>query len=219
VGEDDGCGGKHSICSTWPMFFMLTEELVTIYGADTTSDICSGAAIVATLATCYDSSWVFYSIDECTVPSGSSATGSAHRPASSSASGTASNSASKSTQSASFANPAQSANSPNTSTSKSSNHTGAIVGGVLGGVVVLVAAVVLGVFTYTSRKKRENKQGYELPGDMKYEMDGASPGTHDPKELPVNQHYAELQGSQASWVGGRTEKAVEVTSNGNLGIH
>ncbi|QDS68575.1 hypothetical protein FKW77_000511 [Venturia effusa] len=45
---------------------------VTIYEKDTTSDPCSGAAIIAELAKCYNTTYVYYSIDMCTAPSSTS---------------------------------------------------------------------------------------------------------------------------------------------------
>lgn len=46
---------------------MLVSILATVYQAGG-DDACSGYAIVASLATCYNISWVDFSVDECIKP-------------------------------------------------------------------------------------------------------------------------------------------------------
>ena len=59
---------------------------MTIYGNDTGPQACSGEAVFASLATCYNTSWVYYSIDSCSTPNTATNTSSpssvqAHKPA------------------------------------------------------------------------------------------------------------------------------------------
>lgn len=138
---------------------------VTIYEKDTTSDICSGFAIVAELATCYNTTYVYYSIDMCTTPSSSSSV-------STISSATTSSGAATTTITAS-----------STPSSSPKTNTGAIAGGIVGGVVAVVA-IVLGLFLYMRRKKRnslaelgdhptttgDEKRVHEMHGDNTQEL-------------------------------------------------
>ncbi|KAF4538207.1 uncharacterized protein LTHEOB_10977 [Lasiodiplodia theobromae] len=102
---------------------------VTIYGSNSNSLSCSSEAIqVAELATCYNTSWVYYSIDQCISPKDIAST------TSSSSTSTASSSSSASGNS-------------------SSSSTGAIAGGVVGGVAGL--ALIAGALFYFLRKRRQ----------------------------------------------------------------
>lgn len=198
-----------------------TQELtllceVTIYEKDTTSDICSGTAIVAELAQCYNTTYVYYSIDMCTTPSSSSSI-------SSTSSATTSSGAATTTITAS-----------STPTASHKTNTGAIAGGIVGGVLA-VAAVLLGLFLYMRRKKRKNvaelghhptthgdeKRAHEMHGDNTQELpagqgaggeilelsalDGgrgrdnvyntdtkADNLYHSPVELPTHEHSADI---------------------------
>lgn len=47
-----------------------------MYGPLTTEESCSGTAVAAELGTCYNTTWVDYSVDECTA-AGTNGTGSA----------------------------------------------------------------------------------------------------------------------------------------------
>ncbi|KAE9981386.1 hypothetical protein EG327_006239 [Venturia inaequalis] len=152
--------------SSFQVVGLDTGCMVTIYEKDTTSDVCSGFPILAELATCYNTTYVYYSIDFCTTPGSSSSV-------SSSSSATTSSGAVATTSSA--------------PTSSQNTNTGAIAGGIVGG-VVSVAAIVLGVFLYMRRKKRNH--AIELgdhpatTGDEKriHEMDGVNT-----QELPAGQ--------------------------------
>lgn len=109
---------------------MLTATSVTIYGSNSNGLSCSSEAIqVAELATCYNTSWVYYSIDQCTSPKDITST------TSSSSTSTASSSSSAS--------------------SDSSSSAGAIAGGVVGGVAGL--AFIAGALFYFLRKKKQAK--------------------------------------------------------------
>lgn len=72
---------------------------VTVYEPDTSSLSCSGHAVLGSLNTCYNSSWDYYSVDECTVPTllaatlSATATSSTAAATSTSASATASGAA------------------------------------------------------------------------------------------------------------------------------
>lgn len=112
---------------------MLTGT-VTIYGHDSDPDSpCSSTTYqLAELATCYNASWVYYSIDMCTLPMpGSTST---------------------STSSAAAATVTVSASS------SSSNHTGAIVGGIVGGVGGLALILGLAWWLLWSRRRRCQQQ-------------------------------------------------------------
>ncbi|KAI2483222.1 hypothetical protein Ptr902_05539 [Pyrenophora tritici-repentis] len=111
----------------------------TIYGTDAEEFVpCSSTALqFAQLATCYNSSWVYYSIDACTPPQSSSISGNPTRPTS---------------------NPSTSSSTANT---PSKNHTGAIVGGVVGGVGGL-ALTGLALF-FVHRHRRNKKKALEQP--------------------------------------------------------
>ncbi|KUI55327.1 hypothetical protein VP1G_02670 [Cytospora mali] len=56
------------------MFITLDDGCApTVYQNDTTSDTCSGAAYLGYISKCYNTSWAYYSIDQCTpLASGSS---------------------------------------------------------------------------------------------------------------------------------------------------
>jgi len=150
VQQDPGCG-------------------VTIYGNDTTEDICSSIpsqTIIAELVKCYNSSWVHYSIDFCTDPS-------------------------------TLSSSTPSSNPTNTATSKSSgsSHPGLIAGCVVGGVIV-IAALAIGAFIYARRKRRANGGVGPIMKDGRniQEMDAG-----EVKELPAHpgaEEYSELQGSR-----------------------
>jgi len=111
----------------------------TIYGADAEEFVpCSSTALqFAQLATCYNASWVYYSVDACTPPQSSSISRDPTRATSS---------------------PSASSNAANTS---SKSNTGAIVGGVVGGVGGL-ALIGLALF-FVHRRRRNKKKALEQP--------------------------------------------------------
>ena len=148
--------------------------VVTIYGKDTDGDSCSGAAIVAQqFDVCYNSSWVDYSIDECTgtgaAQSSSSAPSSSSTSTLSSAVGTSSSGSSSKASTTSTSTPGASSTQTSSTSSQSSNATsapvasksstdvGAIAGGVVGGVA---AVAILGALAFLLlRRKRKQSDG------------------------------------------------------------
>ncbi|KAF2106561.1 hypothetical protein BDV96DRAFT_607255 [Lophiotrema nucula] len=140
---------------------------VTLYGPDTTSDPCSAEILaVAEIATCYNSSWVYYSIDGCDIPSqipSSKASSSTPLPTSTTLSTVSLLSTTTTTTATSSASASPS------SAPQAVNHTGVIVGGAVGGVaaVALVAIAVLLFFRKrkTSQPNSSPAPTYEMPND------------------------------------------------------
>jgi hypothetical protein len=113
---------------------MLTAQ-ATIYGADVDADTpCSSEVLqFPQIATCYNTSWVYYSIDACTPPSSSSSSPTTLLPSSSSTS---------------TAPP-----------SPSPPDTVAIAGGAVGAVCGLaVLASIIFLFLRRNRKRRQQQQ-------------------------------------------------------------
>lgn len=108
-------------------------SVATIYQANTDSDTCSGYAIVADIATCYNTSWAYYSIDMCSRAAATS---------------TSSSSSSTSTSSAS------------TSSASEGVSGGAIAGAVVGSVCGLgiIASVSVYLFWFRPKQKREKRK-------------------------------------------------------------
>ncbi|KAH8697275.1 hypothetical protein BGW36DRAFT_378354 [Talaromyces proteolyticus] len=124
--EDSGCG-------------------VTIYGNDSdVSSPCSSTTLqLAQIATCYNSSWVYFSIDNCQAPVSS-------------------------TVGASSTATAPATSSTNSSSGGSSTNVGAIVGGVVGGVVGLGLIALAGWFLWLrQRPRRANASQYCETADFK----------------------------------------------------
>lgn len=99
---------------------------------------CSSTALqFAQIATCYNASWVYYSVDACTPPQSSSIS----------------------------RDPTRATSTPSTSSSAANtphkSHTGAIVGGVVGGVGGL-ALIGLALF-FVHRRRRSKKKALEQP--------------------------------------------------------
>lgn len=117
---------------------------VTVYEPDTNSLSCSGQAFLGSLNTCYNSSWEYYSVDECTVPTLLAATLSA---TASSTTATASTSATAS------------ASSHGGSLSLSA---GAVVGIVLG-CTVGTACILVAVFMILRRRGSRPVEGSLRP--------------------------------------------------------
>lgn len=70
---DSGCMSKSP--HTGHLLEALLVELstnsigtVTIYQADTTLQPCSGYAVLGSVNTCYNTSWAYYSVDNCDIP-------------------------------------------------------------------------------------------------------------------------------------------------------
>jgi hypothetical protein len=146
VGLDTGCAGTLSSRRERKKRRLTIRLEVTIYEKDTTSDPCSGAAIVAEQAQCYGTSYVYYSIDECETPSGSSSASGTKTSATSGASSTSSSSSSPATTTVT-------ATPSSTPTSSNKSNTGAIAGGIVGGVLV-IALIAFGLFFYMRGKKK-----------------------------------------------------------------
>lgn len=126
---------------------------MTIYGHDADPDEpCSSQTTkVAELATCYNASWVYYSIDMCTLPLPGSTT-----------------------------SPAVAAATVTVTASSSSNHTGAIVGGIVGGVAGVALILGLGWWLLWSRRRRrrqKQQQQQQLHPHMQMPM---PPPVHPP---------------------------------------
>lgn len=116
---------------------MLTPNTATIYLSDITEDSCSGYAEVGFLSRCYNTSWVYYSIDGCT-PVGSSG-------------GSSSTSTTLPTSSTAAADAAV--------TTSHRVSDGAIVGAVVGSVCGLgIIAAVCAYFFWFRPKQRERKR-------------------------------------------------------------
>ncbi|RMZ70611.1 transmembrane alpha-helix domain-containing [Pyrenophora seminiperda CCB06] len=167
----------------------------TIYGADAEEFVpCSSTALqFAQLATCYNASWVYYSVDSCTPPQSSSISRAPSRATSTPSS------------------------TPNPSSKN--NHIGAIVGGVIGGVCAL-ALIGLAVFLVL-RRRRNKKTALEQqppevphppeahgndinelsPEDVKPEIYTAEAKPHEIGRnsmfIPREQPPAELEGNSA----------------------
>ncbi|KAG9192678.1 hypothetical protein G6011_11412 [Alternaria panax] len=125
----------------------------TIYGADSEEFVpCSSTVLqFVRVALCYNSSFVYYSIDTCTPPD---------QISSSSLSATPSSSPS-------------STPSPSTVSKPKKNNTGAIAGGVVGGVCGL-ALIVAAILLLRRRKKRHNQQPPEVPSAEPREAGGSA---------------------------------------------
>ncbi|KAI3392476.1 hypothetical protein diail_5668 [Diaporthe ilicicola] len=121
------------------MFTVLDDGCTpTIYQSDATSDTCSGAAYIAYISRCYNTSWVYYSIDGCTP-----VTTTATSLLTSSTSSTSSASSASSTSIATY----------------SVVSGGAIAGAVVGSVCGLgVIAAVSAYFFWFRPKQREKKR-------------------------------------------------------------
>jgi hypothetical protein len=148
------------------MRVLLLTTVVTIYEKDN-DDQCSETAFkqFAVVPTCYNASWIYYSIDLCNNPSGPTTL---PNPLS-----TPSNT------------PANSPTSTPTDTStpktSSNSHTGAIAGGIVGGVCGLALVAGLIFFLMRRRKRRSQQQPVDQetqataltelsPQDTKHEM-------------------------------------------------
>ncbi|KAL1799937.1 hypothetical protein ACET3X_000279 [Alternaria dauci] len=120
----------------------------TIYGADSEEFVpCSSTVLqFARIAECYNSSFVYYSVDTCTPPDQISSS-----PPSSSPSSTT---------------------SPNAVNRPKKNNTGAIAGGVVGGVCGL--ALIAAAIYLLLRHKKKHGQVPEIPSDERGEVGGSA---------------------------------------------
>ncbi len=142
---------------------------VTLYGENYGPLSCSSATkIVGRLATCYDSSWVYYSIDGCLPPSSSTTKPYAIKPTATGPSATSATA----TQAAS-------------STPEPKTHTGVIIGTTVAGVSCFLLGLTgaLLIFRRRCHKFEATEQTHELSGDRALaESDAAAEKKH-PREL------------------------------------
>ncbi|KAJ9132069.1 hypothetical protein NKR23_g11428 [Pleurostoma richardsiae] len=142
---------------------------VTLYGANTDSDPCSAVVLdIASLGTCYNTSWQYYSIDGCTMPSLVPTT-SAVNPLPTSDTGRSSN----------------------------STNLGAIVGGVVGGVAFVAAIIAGAVFSLWLRPRRKGKHVAEAAAAAEAAFTVPPAGDKPPvEEVPGHHHQPqELSGN------------------------
>jgi hypothetical protein len=147
---DRGCAGMFSML---PVRARLTCT-VTLYGDNEGALMCSSTTkIVGHLATCYDSSWVYYSIDGCLTPASSSATLST-KPTATGPSATRT---------------ASTALEPRV-------HTGIIVGSTVAGVSCVILGLIGALLVLRRRRKAQSTdRKHELPEDQaRVESDAAA---------------------------------------------
>ncbi|KAK3051478.1 hypothetical protein LTR09_007501 [Extremus antarcticus] len=155
---------------------------ITIYGPGTRDGPCDSnatpGAIVAVEGRCYNTTWAFYSLDQCTkLATTSKAITLETSTASSSLSSTSST-----------ANPVTSFSPPQTpkpTHQASDTNVGAIAGGVIGGVAFGLIVAGIGVFIFMRRRKQNKPPEYP---------DGGPGSAHgmvnmDAKELPGGAYY------------------------------
>jgi hypothetical protein len=156
--------------------FILTTA-VTIYEKDN-EDECSSTAFkqFAVVPTCYNASWIYYSIDLCNNPSGPTTL---PNPSDTPSDTPASSQTSTPTNSS----------APQTS---SNGHTGAIAGGVVGGVCGL--ALVAGLIIFLMRRRR--RHGQQQPVDQ--ETRATAPTELSPQDT---KHEMYTQGAPPQEIG------------------
>ncbi|KAF2865833.1 hypothetical protein BDV95DRAFT_599521 [Massariosphaeria phaeospora] len=122
---------------------------VTLYGPDETFQPCSSSIkIVGQIATCYNSSWAYFSIDGCRNP---------NLPIT------------PSSLTTSTPTPTSTSTSTSTPLDNNSNHTGVIVGGFVGGVAAIAFAFTAAFLILRRRMRRCIKP---LPSLPTYELSG-----------------------------------------------
>ncbi|POS69596.1 hypothetical protein DHEL01_v212011 [Diaporthe helianthi] len=176
------------------MFTVLDEGCTpTIYLSDSTNDICSGEAEIGYISRCYNTSWVYYSIDMCTPLSSSDI---------SSTTSTALSTSSEATASATTSAAAAGAAAAVTTSHRVSD--GAIAGAVVGSVCGLgiIAAVCVYFFWFRPKqrdRKRELKREIEESG-MRDTAGAASAGLgarrkdeEDPEARLINMRESQQQ--------------------------
>lgn len=171
---------------------------VTLYGENAGPLTCSSTTkIVGHLATCYDSSWVFYSIDGCLPPNSSS---------------TRVSSAGATAVGVSAAHVASTTSVPRV-------QTGIIVGGTVAGfsVVILGVAGVWLILRHRRRKSDASKLTHELSDDRALVESDAAAEKHHPKEL-WGDHAAVEIGRNSRYEGVMRDAALPVGWRVNPGI-
>ncbi|KAF2626560.1 hypothetical protein BU25DRAFT_459262 [Macroventuria anomochaeta] len=139
---------------------------VTLYGANAGPLPCSSEMkIVGHLATCYDSSWVYYSIDGCLPPTSSSTRVTSMKPTATGPSATKSASA----------------------TPEPKVHTGVIVGSTVAGVSCVILGLAGMLLVLRRRRKlkssKPSKPRHELSEDRALAESDAAAEKRHPKEL------------------------------------
>lgn len=167
-------------CKFWKLPFLADVfPAATIYQNNTNSYTCSGAAYIAYISRCYNTSWAYYSIDQCTpVTSGSS-------PSTSSTS----------------------ASTSDTSSTDNGISGGAIAGAIVGSVCGLgiIAAVCVYLFWFRPKQKEKEKKeredaesraAAEVEAKKREEESKAGPKPHElqqqPPELQSPERVTEL---------------------------
>lgn len=133
------------------LIFKTNNSSVTLYANNTESGDNAGKAcssetkIVAQLAECYNSTWIYYSIDGCDIPS--------RLPSSSLTLDTS--------PQPTLAGPATASRTNPPSVNKPASNTGIIVGGIVGGVSVF--AIIFFVALYYMRRRFHQKHDPPIP--------------------------------------------------------
>lgn len=198
VDLDPGCTGM-DLVSMRPRPRLTTS--VTLYGKDSDPDSpCSSQVLleVDRVATCYNASWIYYSIDFCDPPEDDVRTSSTSTIASATSIASASSTISSTASVA-----------PQASRKK---RTGAIAGSVVGGVCALAIVAAL-VFLYIRRSQAHQRRAWEnapitpltelSPGDGKHEI-----YTHQlrPQEIGRNSAFVDPVELHAEAIGTKKEE-------------
>lgn len=150
---------RNSVAKT-PHLIDIDLRAVTLYGPDTTADPCSAdILIVGKIGTCYNSTWAYYSIDGCDIPSVTPSPTPVALTSSSSSSSTSTSTPVSSTAVPNASATASPSSSPEAA--KKDNHLPLIVGAALGGVGV-IALISIAVLLLV-RHRRSNPRQRELP--------------------------------------------------------
>ncbi|KAF2448458.1 hypothetical protein P171DRAFT_440832 [Karstenula rhodostoma CBS 690.94] len=141
---------------------------VTLYGPnDESGQACSSPLkIVGEFAACYNSSWIYYSVDGCFSPKSTSssvlvlptAAASPSSTRSSSSTSSASSSSSTSSSSSASASTSTSISTPPPTKDTDTSHTPAIIGAIIGSVAICAALIALLVFCLHRRKSQPPKK-------------------------------------------------------------
>ncbi|KAK7189027.1 hypothetical protein DPSP01_004135 [Paraphaeosphaeria sporulosa] len=143
---------------------------VTLYGPnDDSGQACSSPVkIVGELAACYNSSWIYYSVDNCFKPNSVSSSALVLPTVAASPSSTLSSSSSTSSPSpTSSASSSKSTTTPPPTKNTDTSHTPAIIGAIIGSVAICAALIALLVFCLHQRKSQPGKP---LPHPPSYEL-------------------------------------------------
>ncbi|KAF2703085.1 hypothetical protein K504DRAFT_486061 [Pleomassaria siparia CBS 279.74] len=167
-------GYPEGICTLLPLKSFQAFQIqgldpgcgVTLYGEDTTSDPCSSdVKILGKIATCYNATWVYYSIDGCDIPSITPSPTSISLPSSTSLPISSSPASSSTSSSGSASSP-----SATPAPAASSNRLSLIIGASIGGVGAVALMAMAALLFVRHRRSRSNTAppvppAYELPND------------------------------------------------------